>query len=97
MGGNTARVIEQPYCPVLSIPYKYKFAGIKSIAYASSDLDNLRKEFKQIITITQKFAASLIVFYITTIETSMRIYEKFQSKEFRQSFVKHFKFDNVSL
>ena len=60
-------------------------------------MDNLRKEFKQITTITQKFAASLIVFYITTIETSMRIYEKFQSKKFRQPFAKHFKFDSVSL
>ena len=96
-GSNTASVIEQSYCPVLAIPFKYKFAGIKSIAYASSDLDNLKKELKQIITITQKLAASLIVFYVATNNTSTNTYEKFKSKEFRESLVKHFKFENISL
>lgn len=96
-GSNTAYVIEQSYCPVLSIPYEYKFAGIKSIAYASSDLGNLKKELKQIITIAQKFSASLTLFYVTTDETDVNSCEKFKSKEYRESLIKHFKFENISL
>lgn len=96
-GSNTAHVIEQSYCPVLSIPSKYKFTGIKSIAYASSDLGNLRKDLKKIITIAQKFSSSLTLFYVATDETDIDSCKKFQSKEFRESLIKHFKFDNISL
>ena len=97
VGSNTASVIEQSYCPVLAIPHKYKFHGIKSIAYACSDLNNLKKELKQIIRITQKLEASLLIFYIATNTKSMIVNEKFKSKVFMKSLSQHFKFNKMSL
>lgn len=97
IGSNTANVIEQSYCPVLSIPNKYQFDGIKTIAYASSNLDDIEKELKKVIPVAQKFIASLIVFYVTPNDTSMDSFEKFKTIEFRKSLVKHFKFENIYL
>ena len=65
IGSNTATVIERCYCQVLAIPHNYKFDGIKTIAYACADLNNLKKELKQVIKISQKLEASLAIFYIT--------------------------------
>lgn len=66
VGSNTASVIEKSYCPVIAIPYKYKFKTIKTIAYASSDLNNLKTELKKIISTAQKLEASLEIFHITS-------------------------------
>ena len=98
VGSNTASVIEQSYCPVLAIPQKYKFVGIKTIAYASSDLDNLKKELKKIIPVAQKLEASLEIFHITAgVESLVKKDEKYNSEIFMKSLSRHFKFYNMSL
>lgn len=98
VGSNTSNVIERSYCPVLAIPYKYKFKGIKTIAYASSDLDNLKKELKKIIPLSQKLDASLQIVHIASDVESLKIkYEKYNSGMFMQSLSKHFKYDRMSL
>ena len=97
IGSNTASVIENSYCPVLAIPYKYKFNGINTIAYACSDLNNLKKELKQVIRITQKLEASLGIFYISNDIESLIKKEKFNSELFMKSLSHHFDFHNMSL
>lgn len=98
VGSNTASVIEQSYCPVLAIPHKYKFSGIKTIAYASSDLDSLKKELKKIIPIAQKLEASLKIFHITAgAESLTKKTEKFNSEVFIKSLSHFFKFPDMSL
>lgn len=98
VGSNTASVIEQSYCPVLAIPHKYKFDGIKTIAYASSDLDNLKKELKRIIPVAQKLEASLEIFHITAgAESLIKKDEKYNSEIFIKSLSRHFKFYNMNL
>lgn len=97
-GSNTASIIEQSYCPVLAIPHKYKFNGVKTIAYASSDLDNLKKELKKIIPIAQKLETSLEIFHITSDDKSLRTkYANFNSEMFMKSLLRHFKFHGMSL
>ena len=96
-GSNTASVIEQSNCPVLAIPNKYKFNDIKTIAYASSDLNNLKKELKKIIPVAQKLEASLEIFHITVVVEARVKWEKFNSKEFMQSLSRYFRFYNMSL
>ncbi|MBI2271417.1 MAG: universal stress protein [Bacteroidetes bacterium] len=98
VGSNTANVIEESYCPVLAIPHKYKFNGIKTIAYASSDLDNLKKELKKIIPVAKKLETSLEVFHITAgAESLIEKHEKFNSEVFMKSLSRLFKFHNMSL
>lgn len=96
-GSNTASIIEQSFCPVLAIPHKYKFDGIKTIAYASSDLNKLKKELKKIIPVTHKLEASLEIFHITRIEEARFKWNDFNSKEFMKSLSRQFRFYNMSL
>lgn len=96
-GSNTASIIEQSFCPVLAIPNKYKFDGIKTIAYASSDLNKLKKELKKIIPITQKLEASLEIFHITGVADARFKWKDFNSKEFMKFLSRHFRFYNMSL
>ena len=96
-GSNTASVIEQSYCPVLAIPNKYRFDGIKTIAYASSNLDNLKKELKKIIPVAQKLEASLEIFHITVAAEARAKWREFNSKEFMKSLSHYFRFYNMSL
>lgn len=96
-GSNTANVIEQSNCPVLAIPNKYKFNDIKTIAYASSDLNNLKKELKKIIPVAQKLEASLEIFHITVVVDARVKWEKFNSKELMKTLSRHFRFYNMSL
>lgn len=98
VGSNTAAIIEQVYCPVLAIPYKYKFSGVKTIAYASSDLDNLKKELKKIVPVAQKLMASLEIFHITAgAESLIKNHEKYNSEIFMKLLSRRFKFYNLSL
>ncbi len=97
IGSNTATVIERCYCQVLAIPHNYKFDGIKTIAYACADLNNLKKELKQVIKISQKLEASLAIFYITNDVESLINNDKFNSEVFVKSLSEHFKFHNMSL
>jgi nucleotide-binding universal stress UspA family protein len=98
VGSNTARVIEQSYCPVLAIPHKYKFTGIKKIAYASSDLNSLKKELKKVISIAKIMEASLEIFHVVDGgESLVEKYEKFDSDSLVRSLSRSFKFNNISL
>jgi Universal stress protein family len=97
LGSNAASIIEQSYCPVLAIPNKYKFNGIKTIAYACSDLDNLQNELKKIIPMAQKIEASIQIFHIVSGKKAIISYENFNAEVFMKSLLSHFKFNNMSL
>ena len=97
IGSNTASIIGQSYCPVLAIPGNHEFNGIKSIAYASSDLNNLKEELKQIIRITKKLKASLAIFHIAPEADFSSCREKFGSGVFMESMAGHFKFKDMRL
>ena len=97
MGSNATKVIEQSYCPVLAIPHKFKFHPIKKIAYAAADLNNLKKELKKVIPIAIKLDAYLEIFNITADKESFLNHKKFNSKEFLQKIMHHFKFYNIGL
>jgi len=64
LGSNTAKIIEQAYCPVFAIPAKYKYKPIKRISYAASDIEKLAKELKKVIEIANKFDAVIDVVHI---------------------------------
>lgn len=63
-GSNTVKTIEQVQCPVLVVPEKTSFDGIRKIAYAtnyhSSDIANL----KQLVDIAKVFKAKINVIHI---------------------------------
>jgi len=97
MGSNTTKIIVHSYCPVLAIPHKYKFSEIEKLAFASSDLNKVKKELKQVVAIAKKFDASLEIFHVVTEKGSLKQYEQFNSKEFMNSLTHHFKFYKLSL
>ena len=73
------------------------FKDIKVIAYASSDLNNLKKELKKIIPVAQKWEASLEIFHITHLVEARVSWGKFNSKVFMKTLSRHFRFYNMSL
>lgn len=97
MGSNTTRIIAHSYCPVLAVPHKYKFSEIEKFAFASSDLNKVKKELKQVVAIAKKFDASLEIFHVVTEKGSLKKYEQFNSKEFLNSLTHHYKFYKLSL
>ncbi len=97
MGSTAVSLIEQAYCPVLAIPEKFKFNGVKKIAYASSDLDNLKMELNPIIQMAQKLEASLVIFHITEGNQFVTNFENFNSEVFMESLSHHFRFHSMSL
>ena len=97
MGSNAAKVIEQVNCSVLTIPYKYKFSPIKKLAYASSDLNKVKKELKGVVSIAKKLDTTLDIFHIITGKAVLKRYEQFNSKEFMKSITHHLKFYKMSL
>jgi nucleotide-binding universal stress UspA family protein len=65
LGTNTANLINHSEVPIIAVPYKYKTATIKSILYAS-DLTNLEKELKKVITFSGPLKATIELLHFTT-------------------------------
>jgi len=63
IGSNAAAVIDKSSIPVLVIPGKAQFNGIKKIVYAS-DIRNLPKEMKAVAKFAKYFDASIDVLHV---------------------------------
>lgn len=81
IGSNTASVIEKSKCPVIAVPEKARYKGIKNITYATdyhaSDIDALKK----VTEIARLFKAQ-----VTILHASDEEFNKFSEKEFLKSF-----------
>ena len=93
-GSNTAKVIEQAYCPVLAVPGKFKFTPINKIAYATLDMDTLKKELKGVVSIAQKLNASIDIVHIIGGTKSAIKPEIFDVNKFITALSKRLKFYN---
>ena len=65
-GSNTVKVIQRNECPVLAVPNKCKFNGLKKIAFTSNYLTRYKiEELKPLITLGEKFESKINVLHIT--------------------------------
>ncbi len=94
-GSNTAKIIEQAYCPVLAVPSKFKFTSINKIAYATSDMDKLKKELKAVVSIAQKLDASIDIVHIIGREKPKFKPEDFDVNKFVTILSKQLNFYNL--
>lgn len=72
-GNNTTKIIEQAICPVLAIPTRFKFKGIKKILYAASNIHTLQKELKQIIPFAEQFNSVVDVVHLIENKSKIKV------------------------
>lgn len=96
-GSNTAKVLEQAYCPVLAIPAKYKYSPIKKISYAVSDIQLIKKELKIIIEIANKFDASIDIVHIVGGSKSDIKLDNIEPAKILTNLTHHFKYYKLNL
>jgi nucleotide-binding universal stress UspA family protein len=65
-GANTSEVIENLFCPLISVPKRYLYTPIKTIGYAT-DLNALNEELVKVIDFARPFNASIKVFHVSPI------------------------------
>jgi nucleotide-binding universal stress UspA family protein len=65
VGSNTASIIEFSNVPVLAVPKNAQFKGFKDIVYAT-DLKNLDKELKTVVSYAEKFDSTLHILHVAS-------------------------------
>jgi nucleotide-binding universal stress UspA family protein len=65
-GSNADEIVNGAKCPVLVLPPKQPFSGIKKIAYAS-DLTKLDEELALVISFARQFDTSIEVFHVSPV------------------------------
>ncbi len=95
MGSNTSKVISKASCPVIAVPEKAVFQGIKKIVYATdyhlSDVVNL----KQLAGMAKVFRAKLNVVHIANDQYTKREEEKHMDK-FAKKVEQKIHYSNIS-
>jgi nucleotide-binding universal stress UspA family protein len=80
IGSNTAKVITKASCPVIAVPEKAIFDGIKKIAYATNYLSTDITALKKLVEFTKKFKASIEVVHIADGECQYACEESYLEK-----------------
>lgn len=93
-GSNATAIIQNINTPVLAIPHKYKYNGISNIAYAASDLINLKKEIKKIVSVARMLDASLNIFHIDKEKSNQK---KTEAETLTNKLRQHFEFYNINI
>jgi nucleotide-binding universal stress UspA family protein len=95
LGTNTAAVMEQAQCPVIGVPEKAVFKGIRKISYAADyqvcDLDAL----KALTGIAGSFQAGISILHISDNEQN-RVFEESCMEEFKKKVKKTVGFEPLS-
>jgi nucleotide-binding universal stress UspA family protein len=83
-GTNTAHVIEQAPCPVLSIPSNIRFKALNRILFATNFAEPEMKGALQLTKLAESFGATIILAHVTTedgrVEMDKALTKMFSSK-----------------
>lgn len=80
-GSNTADVIEQvTVCPVLAVPYRARYSGIKKIVFATNYSANNVPALKELLAFSRVVDASVHVLHIRRSETLNPVAEQFKKR-----------------
>jgi nucleotide-binding universal stress UspA family protein len=80
-GSNTANVIEQVrVCPVLAVPNKAAYTGIKKIVFATNYSANNVPALKELLSFSEVFNASIHMLHIRKTETLNPVAEQFKRR-----------------
>lgn len=63
LGSTTSRIIERAQCPVLAIPEKAFYKGIKKITYATDYHESDIEALKELVEIARPFDADIIILH----------------------------------
>lgn len=84
IGSNTAKVIEKIKCPVIAVPEKAKFDGMRQIAYATQYHSSDMPALKRLTELSKVFKPTINLVHIAdgaySIETEQDYMEKFKDK-----------------
>jgi nucleotide-binding universal stress UspA family protein len=80
-GSNTANVVEQvTVCPVLAVPRKATYTGIKKIVFATNYSANNVPALKELLGFSNFFEASVHILHIRKTETLNPVAEHFKKR-----------------
>jgi nucleotide-binding universal stress UspA family protein len=84
MGSNTAKVIERINCPVIAVPEKAQFEGIKQIGYATQYHSSDMPALKRLAEMSKVFKSTIHLVHIADgaymISTEEEYMERFKEK-----------------
>jgi nucleotide-binding universal stress UspA family protein len=95
IGTNTATVTEKALCPVLAIPEKATFTGLKNIVFAADYGNHNFSHMHYIIDLAKIFDAEIILLHIT----SGKLEDNFEDLEigrFKEQIIKESGYKNIS-
>lgn len=95
LGSNTAKVIAKAPCPVIAIPEKATFKGIKKIAYASNYRSSDVITIKQLLVLAKIFKSRIRLVHITNGEYTLA-YEKEYMKNFVDKIKERTKYNHIT-
>lgn len=81
IGSNTEKVIAKASCPVIAVPEKASFNGVKKIAYATNYRSSDFVVLKQLVKLAQTFKSGIKLVHIANGEYTL-IHEKEYMKNF---------------
>lgn len=93
MGSNTARIIEKINYPIIAVPEKAKFNGLKQITYASDYNNSDILVIKKLIEIAKIFNSKLNLVHVTENEDQE---EKSFFSKFSNNITNKIKYNNLS-
>ena len=95
-GSNAATIIEKAHCPVIAVPEKAKFKGLKHIAYASnyhpSDLSYIRS----LVDLAKPFHSQINVLHVAHNGIEHAAQEKERMQDFMEEMNKHLDYTDIS-
>ncbi len=95
IGSNTDSVIAKAGCPVLAVPDKASFHGLKKIVFATDYHDSDFAAIKFLAGIAALFDAEIIIVHVTDIIQD-NAYEKDHFNKFKEDVKKEVAYENIS-
>lgn len=83
MGSNTASVIKKAKCPIIAVPERASFKGIKNITYASDYHSSDIVALKKIVELAKMFKSNITILHIFSGEFAHDL-EEDHLKKFKQ-------------
>lgn len=74
MGSNTAKVIAKATCPVIAVPERASFDGMKKIAYATNYSFSNFADLKQLVNLAKIFKSRIKLIHVADKEYTQRDY-----------------------
>ena len=88
IGSNIQKTLRKAICPILMVKKNHKVKAWKKMVFASDFEENIRKEFNQIITLSELIGASINLLFVNTPNNFKSTSEAFKLMD---DFSSHFK------